>query len=228
MAAEPGRPGRRRRCGSRGSPPLAANSSAPPEARCATAPAGHRTACPAGTHRVSAVTSPRTASPDAPAILMSPRTSIRSLITFPGITAMASGKQAGSGPARPHLQLMAFRESGARVLAPAVAPVITQRPPERRHRAHTALPSPPGTAGDLSAAGVLPSGFLVICRGGGPAPTAASSLRPATCASRAEPTPHRQAPTAEPLRPPPRPTRPRTRPQPQRSARHTDEHQRLH
>jgi hypothetical protein len=62
-----------------------------------------------------------------------------------------------------------------------------------RHRAHTGLP---GTAGDLSAAGVLPSESLVICQGrGGPAPTAASSLRPATRASRAEPTPHRQAST---------------------------------
>jgi hypothetical protein len=69
---------------------------------------------------------------------------------LPGITAMASGKQAGSGPARPHLQLMASRGSGARVLAPAIAPVITQRPPERGHRAHPGLPSPPGTAGDLA------------------------------------------------------------------------------
>ena len=129
MAAEPGR---RRRCGSRGSPPPAANSSAHPKARTATAPAGDRTACPAGTHRVRAVTSPRTASPDPPTIVMSPRT-IRSLINFPEITATASGKQAGSGPATPHLQLMAFRGSGARVLARAIAPGITQRPPERRH-----------------------------------------------------------------------------------------------
>ena len=176
MAAEPGRPGRRRWCGSRGSPPPAANSSAHPEARCATAPAGDRTACPAGTHRVSAVNSPPTASPDAPAILRSPRTSVRSLINFPGITAIASGEQAGSGPARPHLLVNAICEPGARVLAPATAPVITQCPPERRHRARTAPPSLLGTAGDLSAAGALPSGSLVICQAAaGPTP---AMLRP--------------------------------------------------
>ena len=95
MAAEPGRSGRRRRRGSRGFPPPAQT---PP--RTATAPAGDGTACPAGTHRVSAVSSPRTASPDAPAILMSPRAWVRSLISFPGTTAIASGEQAGSGSAR--------------------------------------------------------------------------------------------------------------------------------
>jgi hypothetical protein len=63
-------------------PAWVANSSAHPEARCATAPAGDLNACPAGTYRVSAVTSPQTAPPDVPAILMSPRTSIRSLINF--------------------------------------------------------------------------------------------------------------------------------------------------
>ena len=103
MAAQPGRPGRRRRCGSRGSPPPAANSSAHPEARSATAPAGDRTACPAGTRRVSAVTlatdritgsaGDRDVPPDVDSLAHK----------LPEITAMASGKQAGSGPATPHL-----------------------------------------------------------------------------------------------------------------------------
>lgn len=126
MAAEPGRSGRRRRRGSRGFPPPAQT---PP--RTATAPAGDGTACPAGTHRVSAVSSPRTASPDAPAILMSPRAWVRSLISFPGTTAIASGEQAGSGSARPHLQSKPVHGSGARVLALAIAPVITQCPRTR-------------------------------------------------------------------------------------------------
>jgi len=93
---------------------------------------------------------------------------------LPGITAVASGEQAGSGPARPHLQLMAFRGSGARVLAPAIAPVITRCPPGRRHRGHPGQPSLPGRAGDLSVAGVLPPGFLVICQ----AAPAAAETRP--------------------------------------------------
>ena len=61
-------------------------------------------------------------------------------------------------------------------------------------------------------------------RGGPDSRYAASSLRPSTYASRAEPTPRRQASTAKPLRPPPRPIPAKnTRPQPRRSARHTDQ-----
>ena len=121
---------------------------------------------------------------------------------------MASGKQAGSGPARPHLQSMPFREPGARVRAPAIAPVITQYPPQRRHRAHPAQSSLLGTPVtwperrwrlNVAVPRHLPGAAA------GPAPAAASSLCPATCASRAEPTLHRQASTAKPLRPPPGP-----------------------
>ena len=121
---------------------------------------------------------------------------------------MASGKQAGSGPARPHLQSMPFREPGARVRAPAIVPVITQYPPQRRHRAHPAQSSLLGTPGHLARAPLAST--VAVPRhlpgaAAGPTPAAASSLCPATCASRAEPTLHRQASTAKPLRPPPGP-----------------------
>ena len=150
MTAEPGRPGRRRRCGSPRSPP----------------PAGDRTACPAGTHRVSAVTSPRTASPDPPAILISPQTSIRSLIAFPG-NHCDGERQAGRGRAgqtAPSVNAIpgtrrkspgaGNRASHHPVPAAASAP---RSPSPVQPARHTRSPGP-------SAAGVLPSRFLVTCQ----------------------------------------------------------------
>ena len=211
MAAAPGRPGRRRRCGSPRSPP----------------PAGDRAACPAGTHRVSAVTSPRTASPDPPAILISPRTSIRSLINFPG-NHCDGERQAGrvrAGQTAPSVNAIpaTLRKSpGAGNRAshhpvPAAAPAPRSPSPVQPAR-HTRSPGP-------SAAGVLPSRFLVTCQ----VPRRAAPLPPprpryARLPAPAGLSPRRAGRHLRPSRSGRRrpPSRPRTRPQPRQSA-HTDQ-----
>ena len=136
---------------------------------------------------------------------------------------MASGKQAGSGPARPHLQSMPFREPGARVRRRQ----SRQSSPSTRRSAGTALtqPSPACSAHRSpgpSAAGVLPSRFLVTCqvprraRLPPPRPRCARLPAPAGLSPRC---------TGRHLRPSRSgrrraPSRPRTRPQPRQSVLH--------
>ena len=152
MAAEPGRPGRD-------------GGAAHPDPR---HPPGTGPARQAPTGSASHLAADRITG--SAGDLISPRTSSRSLIDFPGITAMASGKQAGSGPARPHLQSMPFREPGARVRRRQ----SRQSLPSTRRSACTALtqPSPAcsGTPGHLARAPLASyrrgSSSLARCRGG--------------------------------------------------------------
>ena len=137
---------------------------------------------------------------------------------------MASGKQAGSGPARPHLLVNAIpgtqRKSpgtGNRAShhpVPAAAPAPRSPSPVQPAR-HTRSPGP-------SAAGVLPSRFLVTCqvprraRLPPPRPRCARLPAPAglspRCAGR-----HLRPSRSGRRR---APSRPRTRPQPRQSVLH--------
>ena len=124
-----------------------------PEARCATAPAGDRTACPAGTHRVSAVNSPRTASPDPACESPDVPPDVDSLahkLSRNHLRWRAASRQG------PGLRYCTFSQrhsvnppqgSGRREIA---CSLITECPPQRLHRPHTAPSSLLGTPGDLA------------------------------------------------------------------------------